>query len=87
MSIESILRQKGTDVATIGREANIKSAADWLRVKNIGALVVTSGEVVHRPPDPGGLLNIADRFGALRASTENSGRAQHGLKCPTGGPR
>ena len=37
MSIESILRRKGTDVTTIGpAEASIKSAADWLRAKNIG---------------------------------------------------
>jgi CBS domain-containing protein len=46
MSIESILRQKGTDVATIDPEASIRRAADWLRVRNIGALVVTSGQVV-----------------------------------------
>jgi hypothetical protein len=35
MSVESILRRKGTDVTTIGPEASIKSAADWLRAKNI----------------------------------------------------
>jgi CBS domain-containing protein len=46
MSIESILREKGTDVTTIAPEASIKSAADWLRAKNIGALVVTSGTAV-----------------------------------------
>ena len=46
MSIESILRRKGTDVATIAPEASIKRAADWLRAKNIGALVVTSGNEV-----------------------------------------
>ena len=46
MSIESILRRKGTDVTTIAPEASIKSAADWLRAKNIGALVVTSGNAV-----------------------------------------
>jgi CBS domain-containing protein len=46
MSIENILRQKGTEVATIDPEASIKRAADWLRVKNIGALVVTSGKAV-----------------------------------------
>ena len=40
MSIESILRRKGADVTTIRPEASIKSAADWLRAKNIGALVV-----------------------------------------------
>jgi CBS domain-containing protein len=46
MSIESILSRKGTDITTIGPEANIKSAAGWLRAKNIGALVVTSGNAV-----------------------------------------
>ena len=42
MTIESILGRKGTDVTTIAPEASIKRAADWLRAKNIGALVVTS---------------------------------------------
>ena len=46
MSIEDILRRKGTEVTTIGPEASTKSAADWLRAKNIGALVVTSGNAV-----------------------------------------
>lgn len=41
MTIESILRRKGTDVATITPDATVKRAADWLRAKNIGALVVT----------------------------------------------
>jgi CBS domain-containing protein len=46
MSIESILRRKGTEVTTIAPEASIKRAADWLRAKNIGTLVVTSGNAV-----------------------------------------
>src|SRR5215471_5942619 len=46
MTIETILRQKGTEVATIEPEASIRRAADWLRVKNIGALVVTDGTAV-----------------------------------------
>ena len=46
MSVESILRKKGTDVATIAPDASIKRAADWLRAKNIGALVVTRGDAV-----------------------------------------
>ena len=46
MTIETILRQKGTDVATIEPEASIRRAADWLRIKNIGTLVVTSGNAV-----------------------------------------
>ena len=44
MSIESILRRKGTDVTTIAPEASIKRAADWLCAKNIGALVVVTSE-------------------------------------------
>jgi predicted transcriptional regulator len=46
MTIETILGQKGTDVATIEPEASVRKAADWLRVRNIGALVVTSGNAV-----------------------------------------
>ena len=44
MTIESILRRKGTDVTTIAPEASIKRAADWLSAKNIGALVVVTSE-------------------------------------------
>ena len=46
MNVEGILVQKGTDVATIGPEASIKRAADWLHAKNIGALVVARDDRV-----------------------------------------
>jgi CBS domain-containing protein len=46
MTIESILRRKGSDVTTIAPDVSIKRAADWLRAKNIGALVVTSDDGV-----------------------------------------
>lgn len=46
MTIESILRRKGSSVATIAPDASIKRAADWLRAKNIGALVVMSENAV-----------------------------------------
>jgi CBS domain-containing protein len=46
MNVENILMQKGTDVATIEPEASVRRAADWLRAKNIGALVVVRGDVV-----------------------------------------
>jgi CBS domain-containing protein len=46
MFVESILKHKGADVTTIAPEASIKSAADWLCAKNIGCLVVTSGETI-----------------------------------------
>src|SRR5262245_12822332 len=44
MTVETILREKGSDVATISPDASIKSAADWLLARNIDALVVVSGE-------------------------------------------
>jgi CBS domain-containing protein len=46
MIVENILSRKGTEVVTIDPEASIKSAADWLRAKNIGALVVKSGDTI-----------------------------------------
>src|SRR5215210_2728931 len=46
MSVQDILRKKGTEVATIAPDVSIKRAADWLRAKNIGALVVTRGDTV-----------------------------------------
>jgi CBS domain-containing protein len=46
MTIESILRRKGTDVATIDPNASVKRAADWLRAKNIGALVVVADNAI-----------------------------------------
>jgi CBS domain-containing protein len=55
VTVETILRQKGADVATIEPDASIKRAADWLRIKNIGALVVTSGKAVLA-----GIISIGD---------------------------
>ena len=46
MTVASILRQKGPDVATISPDADIKAAADWLHAKNIGALLVMSGDAI-----------------------------------------
>ena len=41
-----ILDKKGTDVATIGREATVLDAAKLMNERRIGALVVTEGERV-----------------------------------------
>ena len=46
MNVEAILKEKGTEVATIAPEATVKRAADWLRARNIGSLVVTSGNSI-----------------------------------------
>ena len=87
MTVETILRQKGTEVSTIEPEASIRSAADWLRVKNIGALVVTSGkavlgliserEIVHafsRYGETAGSMPVKEimRYGVTTVSPEDS---------------
>ena len=68
MSIESILRQKGTDVTTIGPEVSIKSAAGWLRAKNIGALVVTSGDAVLGLISEREIVHAFSRYGETAGS-------------------
>ena len=86
MTVETILRQKGTDVATIEPEASIRRAADWLRVKNIGALVVTSGkalgliserEIVHafsRYGETAAAMTVKEimRYGVVTVSPDES---------------
>ena len=68
MTIESILRQKGTDVATITPEASIKSAADWLHARNIGALVVTSGNAMLGLVSEREIVHAFSRYGEAAAS-------------------
>jgi predicted transcriptional regulator len=67
MTIESILRRKGTDVTTIAPEASVKTAADWLRAKNIGALVVTNENAVL------GLISEREIVDALSRHGEGAG--------------
>ena len=68
MTIETILRKKGTDVATIGAEATIKSAADWLHARNIGALVVTDGNAILGLVSEREIVHALSRFGEAVAS-------------------
>jgi predicted transcriptional regulator len=63
MIVENILRQKGTDVVTIAPDATIKSAADWLHAKNIGALVVTSGGAVLGIISEREIVHALSRYG------------------------
>lgn len=87
MTIESILRRKGTEVTTIAPDASIKRAADWLRAKNIGALVVMSEnsvlgliserEIVHafsRYGETAGTMLVKDimQCGATTVSPDES---------------
>jgi CBS domain-containing protein len=67
MSIEIILRRKGADVATIDPEKSVEQAAQWLRAKNIGALVVTSGDAVL------GLISEREIVHALARSGKTTG--------------
>jgi len=46
MTVETILRHKGTEVSTIEPKASLRKAAQWLCVKKIGTLVVTRGKAV-----------------------------------------
>jgi CBS domain-containing protein len=68
MTIETILRQKGTYVATIEPEASIRRAADWLRIKNIGALVVTSGNAVRGLISEREIVHALSSYGETTAS-------------------
>ena len=46
MTVAAILKQKGTRVSTIGRDATIAAAAQRLNLDRIDALVVTEGQTV-----------------------------------------
>jgi CBS domain-containing protein len=79
MNVESILRQKGTDVATITPEASIKRAADWLRAKNVGALVVTSNDAVLGIISERDIVRALSRHGEPVASMQVKNIMTHGL--------
>jgi CBS domain-containing protein len=68
MTIESILRRKGTDVTTIAPDVSIKRAADWLRAKNIGALVVTSENTVLGLISEREIVHAFSRYGETAGS-------------------
>src|SRR6266849_8074142 len=79
MTIESILRRKGTDVTTIAPEASIKRAADWLRAKNIGALVVTSGNAVLGLISEREIVDAFSRYGETAGSIPVKEIMQYGV--------
>jgi len=79
MSIESILRRKGTDVTTIAPEASIKRAADWLRAKSIGALVVTSENAVLGLISEREIVHAFSRYGETAGSMPVKEIMQYGV--------
>jgi CBS domain-containing protein len=84
MTIESILRRKGTDVTTIGPEASIKRAADWLSAKNIGALVVMRENAVLGLISERDIVRAFSRYGETAGSIPVKEIMQHGV--PTVSP-
>jgi CBS domain-containing protein len=79
MTIENILRRKGADVTTIAPEANIKRAADWLRAKNIGALVVTRENAVLGLISEREIVHAFSRYGEAAGSMLVNEIMQHGV--------
>ena len=78
-SVESILKQKGTDVTTITPGATIKRAADWLRVKNIGCLVVTDGEQVLGLISEREIVHAFSHYGEAAAAMPVKEIMRHGV--------
>jgi CBS domain-containing protein len=68
MSVESILRRKGADVATIAPDASVKRAANWLQAKNIGSLVVASGNAVLGLISEREIVHASARYGETATS-------------------
>jgi CBS domain-containing protein len=79
MMVDDILRRKGADVATITPEANVKSAADWLRSKHIGALVVTSGDAILGLISEREIVHAFSRYGGPVASMPVRDIMAHGV--------
>ncbi len=79
MNVNNILVQKGTDVATIGPEASIKRAADWLRAKNIGALVVARDDAVLGIISERDIVRALSEYGEPVASMRVKDIMTHGL--------
>jgi CBS domain-containing protein len=79
MKIESILKEKGTDVATITPEATIKRAADWLRAKKVGALVVSSNDALVGLISERDVVRAFSQYGAAVASMQVKEIMTHGL--------
>jgi CBS domain-containing protein len=79
MTIESILRRKGTEVTTIAPDASVKRAADWLRAKNIGALVVTSESAILGLISEREIVHAFSRYGEAAGSMHVKDVMQYGV--------
>jgi CBS domain-containing protein len=79
MNVESILREKGADVATIEPEASVKRAADWLHARNIGCLVVTRGNAILGVISEREIVHALSQYSEQVASMPIKEIMRHGL--------
>jgi CBS domain-containing protein len=79
MNVEDILERKGTEVATVAPEARVKRAADWLRGKNVGALVVISNGAIVGMISERDIVHALSQYGEPVASMEVKDIMTHGL--------
>ena len=79
MDVQSILQRKGTEVATIAPGASVKRAADWLRAKNVGALVVTSNDAVLGIISERDIVRAFSQYAEEVASMQVKDIMTHGL--------
>jgi CBS domain-containing protein len=79
MNVEDILMQKGSGVETIEPEASVRNAADWLRTKNIGALVVARGAAVLGIISERDIVHALSLYGEQVASMSVKEVMAHGL--------
>jgi CBS domain-containing protein len=79
MNVENILVQKGTDVVTIKPEASGKRAVDWLRAKNIGALVVVRDDTVLGIVSERDIVRAFSQYGEPVASMPVKDIMTHGV--------
>ena len=79
MSVESILRKKGTGVATIAPDISVKRAADLLRAKNIGALVVTRENAILGLVSEREIVDAISRHSETATSMPVSEIMRHGV--------
>jgi len=79
MSVESILRKKGTGVATITPDISVKRAADLLRAKNIGALVVTRENAILGLVSEREIVDAISRHSETATSMPVSEIMRHGV--------
>jgi len=79
MSVERIVRKKGTGVATIAPDISVKRAADLLRAKNIGALVVTREDAILGLVSEREIVDAISRHSETATSMPVSEIMRHGV--------